>query len=339
LAVAVAAAVAVVAIDAMLYRLVPPDAKLLQAEQGLRDLQVGNPQVVLIGSSHARSFRPMNVLLGDSTVPPATRPFAIIPEEGGLFQRFEWLYDRRVTPLLDERDASGAIRRNRVKELYLITTYYDTCPATGEWDAPLASHGWTASDFLGDVWHSGLTPKNRNFLRGKWNELFPWSVLVQDRGVDRIRTKLRWHLPGREARQAAFVDHLREAMQVQDSTCYTPESKASFERMLASARARGLQTTVVVFPMDPALLTETGRRILARYSSYVASLQPRLGFRLLDYAANHEFAPTDFMDDLDHMTPAASRRFCAWLLAHDLRGLRSPGAAPGPAGIPGGAAQ
>jgi hypothetical protein len=313
--VGLSAALTVVVTDRLLDRLAPMDQTLLQAQHGVEEFARSNPPVLVIGSSHARSFPAVRERLRERT--GEGLPMAIVPEEGGTFAAYHWVLQNLLRPLIEERDGGGRLRRDRLHEVMFITTYYDMCPE-GESSGVIA-HGWTASHFARDVWEHGITPQNRNYLRARWNELWPRSALVQDRGVGRIDTKIRWMLPGAAEFERRLADKYREQMEDQYLTCHDPLQRERLEQSLQYLRGRGLDVTLVLFPLHPSLVTERSKATtLKQYSDYAAALGTRYGARVVDMTLGTPLQPEHFRKDLDHLTPEGNLRFAAWSLDHDL---------------------
>jgi hypothetical protein len=274
--------------------------------------------VLVIGSSHARSFPAVRARLRERTGEPL--PMAIVPEEGGTFAAYNWVLQNLLRPLIEQQGPAGRPVRDRLREVMFITTYYDLC-AEGD-TTGVISHGWTLGHFTRDVWDHGITTQNRNYLRARWNEMWPASALVQDRGVGRIDTKIRWLLPGAAEHERRLAQKYRDQMEEQYQTCRDPLQQQRFEESLAYLKQRGLPTTVVLFPLHPGLVTERSRQTtLKQYSDYVAGLQPRYGFRMVDLTLGSPLQPVHFRKDLDHLTPEGNQRFAEWSLDHDLKYL------------------
>jgi len=318
LAVCLSAAVTVVVVDRLLDRIAPADQTLLQAQHGVEEFARGNPPVLVIGSSHARSFPAVRARLRERT--GEVLPMAIVPEEGGTFAAYNWVLKNLLRPLIEEKGPAGRPVRDRLREVMLITTYYDLC-AEGD-TTGVISHGWTLGHFTRDVWDHGINPQNRNYLRARWNEMWPGSALVQDRGVGRIDSKIRWLLPGAAEHERRLAQKYRDQMEEQYQTCRDPLQQQRFEESLAYLEQRGLQTTVVLFPLHPGLVTERSKQTtLKQYSDYVAGLQARYGFRRVDLTLGSPLQPEHFRKDLDHLTPEGNLRFAEWSLDHDLKYL------------------
>jgi hypothetical protein len=269
-AVSLAAVVTVLGADRFLARIAPADQTLLQTEHGIEELKNGNPRILVLGSSHARSFpavrERMNRLTGEKDA------MAVVPEEGGTFAAYNWILQHRLRPLVDERDASGGRVRSRLRDFLLIVTYYDACPE-GEGTGVMA-HGWRFRDFAADVNRRGITPQNRNYVRARWNEMWPWSSLVQDRGVFRLAAKLRWALPGAEKLERNLATEYRREMEEAYTTCRDPLQQGRFEETLAYLQTTGLAVTIVLFPLDPFVVSERSRETTLPPSRATSATSP-----------------------------------------------------------------
>jgi hypothetical protein len=322
-AVTLAASAVVLGADRLFARIAPFDQTLLQTEHGIRELRDGNPRILVLGSSHARSFpavrERMTRLTGE------TGAMAVVPEEGGTFAAYNWILQNRLRPLIDERDAAGVRVRSRLHDFLLITTHYDACP---EGDgAGVMAHGWRFRDFAADVNQRGITPQNRNYIRARWNEIWPWSSLVQDRGVFRLAAKLRWFLPTSKGHERSLADRYREEMEDAYTRCRDPLQQGRFEETLAYLQGTGLAVTIVLFPLDPLVVSDRSRdTTLPRFSSYVADLAGRYGARVVDMTLNTPLENADFQRDLDHLSREGSHRFASWALDHELAFLLDPSA-------------
>jgi hypothetical protein len=326
-AVGLTATVTVLGADRLLARIAPVDQTLLQTEHGIQELKNGNPRILVLGSSHARSFPAVRQRIVART--GEKDAMAVVPEEGGTFAAYNWILQNRLRPLVDETNATGGRVRDRLTHFLLIVTHYDACPegeATG-----VMSHGWRFHDFAADVNRRGITPQNRNYVRARWNEIWPWSSLVQDRGVFRLAAKLRWSLPGSESHEQALADRYRGAMENAYTTCRDPLQQGRFEETLAYLQGTGLAVTIVLFPLDPLVVSDRSRETtLPRFSSYAAELAARYGARVADMTLNTPLVHADFHRDLDHLTADGNRRFAEWALDHELAFLldASGGARP-----------
>ena len=144
------------------------------------------------------------------------------------------MLEGRIRPLIEERNTSGGLVRDSVRRFIFVTSHYDLCPLWAGAPNAKPAHAWHVGDFLATR-ANGITDFNRNYLRARWNRLWPWSALVQDRGVGRIQGKLRALLPGEAERQAALIENYKAAQEAQAAECTDPAQKQAIEDMLQSS--------------------------------------------------------------------------------------------------------
>ncbi len=311
------------AVDALLHILAPVDHHLLQTEDGVIELARSNPSTIVLGSSYARSFIPLRRELERRT--GRKGELAVIPDEGGQFIPYRDVLEGRIRPLLEERNAAGGLVRDSVRRFIFVTSHYDLCPLWAGAPNAKPAHAWHIGDFLRDAQANGITDFNRNYLRARWNRLWPWSALVQDRGVGRIQGKLRSLLPGESERQAALIENYKAAQEAQAAECQDPAQKRAVEDMLQYLTGRGIAVTMVLFPQDPIIVTPRSRSTtLKQYADYVADLASRYPVQVVDLGLDHPLGPDAFMADLDHLNPKGERQFSIWALDGPLAFLLQP---------------
>ena len=309
----IAAAITSIAADRLIGWLAPPDARLLQTEEGIAQVEAGDPSTIVLGSSHARSFQAVRDLAVEQGA--ARDDIAIVPDEGGQFIPYHWVLFERLKPLLDERNADGALQRPNLRHFVLVTTHYDLCELWVGAPGALPAHAWRWSDFWHDVGRNGITDFNRNFMRARWNEAFSWSAIMQDRGVGRVWGKLRWKFFGTQERKLEAREAARDNLVTSRSQCNQASEKVAAEEMLAYLTSRKLDVVFVLFPLDTAIVSPEGiSTTLADYRAYVQELTTRFPIRVVDLTTDHPLADDDFREDLDHLTPDGARRFATWAL-------------------------
>lgn len=325
-AVGLTALLTVVAADRALTVVSPIPPAIMEVDDGVRMVREGNPDVLVLGSSHTRSFVPMRKLLADRDGPE----MALVPVEWGVFTSYRWVLENRLAPLIDERK-DGALARPRLSRAILITTFYDMCDVEHIGNVNLPARAWELSHFVADVRVHGLTEFNRNFLQTRWKALFPGSVLIQDRGYERVSDALRDVIrPIDDERRAEIraerVEWATKNMENQYATCWHPPELAALDDILSFFAARGIEATVVAFPLLPDIVSDKSKRTtLARYEAYVADLGERV--RVVDMTYGAPVSGRDFQEDFDHLTSAANPRFSAWALDAKMSFLLEP--APG----------
>lgn len=249
---------------------------------------------------------------------------AIVPEEGGTFYAFNWVLQHRLRPLIEERDGSGHLVRDRISQLLLVTTYWDTCPVPQTLAANLPSRAWVLSDYLADVAAHGMNDTNRNYAQARWKALWPFSYLVRDRGAEHLKHGLlQWaHLERRETPDERRQERLRTRrgeFESDYSTCDDESQKAELRQILDYLKERRIAVTIVLFPLVQEALTDAAKETtLRRYAASLEEIERERPFRLIDMTLNAPLAVGDFEPDLDHVTRAGNRKFAEWALDHDL---------------------
>jgi hypothetical protein len=336
LAVIVLVAVAVVVVaDLGLARLSPPKY-VREVQDGMRDYQTEDPTVLVIGSSHARTFGVMNGITRERT---AGRVRILdIPLESGKFRSYEWVIEHRVKPLLEEKQG-GALKRPSLTHFVLLTAWWDATWYEG--DPPnfnLPSRAWTFREFVESVSRDGVNDYSRNYVTSRWLDLWHGSVLTSDRGHGHVVTAARERfLPlSEQARKAQYdfkLGNWRALMDRGATGIGHPEELAAAERILAWAQARGYDTTLMLYPMMPVTVTEAGRKTVQEpFQAMMKDLAARRGVRFIDATFDHNVDDGDFQRDFDHLSPAGHKKFSEWLLDGQMRFLLEP--APSAAGGP-----
>ena len=319
-------ALVVVGAEVFLHRLAPMPRQDLEVDTGVEALEAHRDlEILVLGSSHAGAYLPLIDRLGAERV-------VVVTEEGGTFSAFDWVYRHRLQPLVDARSyGEGAHVRDRLKHVLLVTTYWDTCPLERtRWTSSLPARAWLWPHYLADVVPHGVTPENRNYPFTAMKRIFAQSMMVQDRGLNNLRSQLKGagspdSLAGRKR---TWAERRRSEMFEEGQTCHRPEEVAKLEALVDVLQARGLEVTLVAFPLMAELLTdETRRGALAIYAAYLADLKARKGLRIVDHTTTAPVVYDDFEIDCDHLTPPARDKYIDWALSHGLEFLRGGTAA------------
>ena len=328
-----AALVTVIATDLLLQRVAPVLPRRMEAGDGIRLLEDGDPETLLIGSSHGRSF--LGIASSVAASSGAKRTMVSIPVEYGKISSYEWILDHRVRPLLEEVGADGQPRRKNLRRFILVTEWWDACSPEGGLAFNVPARGFTLREFFDDVLRNGINAWNQNYLDQRWSELFRRSILFQDRGVGRVfegaRLALGRSRQGAERRvsegeQAKLRDWRRMVEEgANDPRCHDGSERAALERILDWAQGRSLDVTLLLFPRKPATLTDKARATtLASFSAEMSALARKRGIRFVDYTALPIIDDSDFMADFDHVTAVGNRKLAGWALARDLAFLLQP---------------
>ncbi len=316
LAATVLATIATVVLgDLALQRVQPLFPPVRHVHDGIADLEAADPTVIVLGSSHARSFDAVKALVEAET--RGRQRLVTVPVEMGGFSSYRWVLEHRIAPLL------GA-ERPSARHLLLVTTFYDACsPSVTRGDLNIPARAWTLLHYVRDVRRNGLTDFNRNYVRERWKQIFPSSVLVQDRGAANIAGALKRLV--RPEPPGEVVEWARGNLEAQAEWCRDEGELAALASIADFAAARGLTLTVVLFPLVPDIVTEKARRTtLAQYADRVRNMAEEKAFRVADLTLSSPLVLADFAGDLDHVTRDGNRKFAEWALANDLRWLWAP---------------
>jgi hypothetical protein len=317
----VVAAVALIALAAVdvLGGLVAPRRLLREVEDATSDYRGADPTVLVIGSSHSRTFDILGEVLQERT--RGRERLLAVAVEWGKLTSFEWVLEHRLKPFIEERDQAGTPRRPSLRQVLLVTESWDArAYRTGESALNLPARAWEMPEFLADAWDNGFTPYNRNYLSNRFRRLLRFSSLVVDRGYERILMNIQRRLkpPTPEFLQAEYQRHLQgwqreteaAAGQVGD-----PGQLAALDRMAAYFRGRGLPVTIVLYPLMPGTLTEKARATtLRQYSDLIRARGEAAGARVVDLSWGTPMQDSDYQEDFEHMTREGGRKFSEWAL-------------------------
>lgn len=327
-----AALFALIAIDLGIQRISPVSA-VREVEDGLAELEAGDPRTVVLGSSHARTFHVLGARLAQRN--PKQPSLVAIPLEGGKLTGYRWIMERRLLPLLDERAPNGTLKRGNVRRLILLTEWWDSCSTVGtdpRWN--IAARAWRFSDYVQDVRARGFTDLNRNYLRERVRQALRHSVLVQRRGSNQIiadvgkiaGNRVSVHTSASYARAVAQWRRMIES----GKDCIGDETQISALRaILEESNARGIKVFVLLFPRKPDTITARGRELtLVPFRQLVADVISPYDAQLIDLTEASPLTSRDFMDDFDHVSAGGNMVFSDWALDGPLRFLLEPSRQP-----------
>jgi hypothetical protein len=331
--VVLAAVIVIVAIDLLAAR-VSPVVNRREAEDGIRDLTSSNPDVLVLGSSHARSLHVLGQELTART--HGKKSLVAIPLENGKLTVYEWTLQHRLRDLLEQRTADGSLVRDRLKQFILVTEWWDSCPPNEKsrfnyWNLP--SRAWAAGDFLDDVVDEGINGYNRNYLQNRARRMFSESALVFDRTNQMLIERGMNLLRGRSLERSpeAELEKLRGWQRNVESgvRCIgDKEQNDSLRTMIRYMRERGVRSTIVLFPRKPATLTAKSKvTTLSKYVEMMQALAREEQAGLVDMTMSSPLTDDDFMEDFDHVNAAGNVKFAKWALDDPLRFLMQPDAA------------
>ena len=313
-------------------RLVSPPVQRREVEDAIRDLRQGNPDILVISSSHGRSFHALGQEVARRTLGKVE--LIAFPLEAGRMRPMEWVLRNRAVPLLDERDSAGLPKRMRLKHLIFGVTWWDSCrrkPAP-DLDYNVVSRAWTWNEYAHDVAVHGITETNRNFLRYRLQRMASFSRLAQVQGidplqplVDKVVVAVSRPAPRPASKEIAPSDAVspelakwREDIETGRSCLLSSSELEALERIEAFAKTRHLDFTVVLFPLMPQTVTPVGRLTLERFAELMRERGQTFGYRVVDMTALPIFSDQDFMRDMDHLTTTGNAKFIDWALQHEL---------------------
>ena len=322
----------VVAADLALQRCVPPLPRRMEAVDGFRDVAAGDPETLVIASSHGRSF----VGISDEVARArGRRAMAVIPIENGKLTTYEWALEHRLAPLFGAGGPLRAHQRPSLARFVLVTEWWDSCsPAEGPLSANVPGRVFALGDFLADAAHNGLNSWNLNYVDFQWSELLRRSILASDRGVGRLQKAMHRRREPPEAelgRATATWRAMVEAAHT-DPRCHDGHERAALDRILDWAQGRGLDVTLLLFPRKPASLSPRARETTIKvFTDEMRALAARRRLRFIDYTSSTPIDDDDFMADFDHLNAQGNDKFKRWALDRDLAFLLQPPTG-GPAG-------
>ena len=195
----------------------------------------------------------------------------------------------------------------------LFRSYWDTCPAWHTtYRLSLPARAWMLPDYLADVAANGITDENHNFPFAAFKRLLGPSMLLHDRGLANLRGRLRGEQDpdSLEGRKRARIVQRNTEIDAEAGYCETPDELGKLDALVDVFRARGLDVTIVAFPLLDETLTETGRQsALLPYARHLAELAARTGVRIVDHTTAAPMVYDDFEIDCDHLTVPAREKY------------------------------
>lgn len=316
------AALTVVAADRVAGAFAPPRG-LREVEDAIRELRRGaDPTVLVIGSSHARTFAVLDDSLRARTA--GEERILAVPVEWGKLSSYRWVLENRLLPFFDGRAPGTPPGPSVLRRAIIVTEWWDSCPGD-PMPRNLPARSWTWQDYLADVRTNGLTSYNDNFLAYRWSRWFRASALVQDRGHGRLLSAVRQRIApsSAEASQARFDETAREWQRMVESGvgCLgAPSEMDALNAMVDTLLGRRLDVTVLLYPRMPVTLTETAKATtLPLFAARVRELVEPRGVRVVDLTSNTPLRDDEFGGDFDHVLPEGNARFSGWALDGPLR--------------------
>ena len=316
------AGITVASMDLLLGKLVPIIHRR-EVQEGMLDLDRTDPETLVIGSSHARTFHVLGLELAART--HGQRSLVAVPLEYGKLRSYAWLLDHRIVPLLDQSRPSGKTKSSALKRLIILTEWWDSCTGP-DWNLP--SRAWTFSDLLNSIVTDGITSYNRNYLQSRWKRLFWDSALAQDRGTGNLYFAARERL-SRHATSPTDIESKTADWQVmiEDGLGCIGDSKqmAGLLHLLDFGKTYNLETTIILFPRKPGTLTPKSKATtLTAFRKMIDAIAEPRHVRVADLTWSSPLTDQDFMADFDHVNAAGNLKFASWALDGPLSFLTQP---------------
>lgn len=303
-----------------------------QVRNSLTDLQKP-PEVLMISSSHGRSFHIVGQTLHEKTNGQVN--LVAVPLEAGKVDAMEWVLHNRVKPLISDRN--GKVLPPLSHVMFGIT-WWDTCPADDPIEKAnnIVTHGWTYSHYLSDVAANGANDLNRNFVRNFWRHSLTRSALVRTRfaiseNYNRFTNFLRALLLGKfpDDEYQAVLARWHDDIDNGHKCFLAPVHMEAMDRFVEWTKENQLDLTLVLFPLKPATITEVGLKdTIIPFSEAINAYGKEHDVRVVDLTRG-VIKDENFMLDFDHLTPAGNKTLTEHTLANDLNFLLklSPGGA------------
>lgn len=323
LAIVIAVAIVVVLGSELALRRICPPKYVREIQDAMVEYKREDPTVLVLGSSHARTFAYMDTIARERTQGRAR--IMSVPLEWGKFRSYEWVLEHRLVPLLDAKKPDGSRARPSLRHFVLTTAWWDACWYDGDPEVfNLPSRAWTLDDFLSAVREKGLNDHSRNYVTSRWGDLWHGSILISDRGHGRLAAALRATVkPLPES--ALVAQHEKkladwQAMVERGESCINhPAELAALDRILSFAEDRGWDLTLMLYPMMPSTMTPKGiERVQRPFIRAMREMALLHRARFIDATFDKRLTDDDFQEDFDHLKPASHVRYSNDLLDHEL---------------------
>lgn len=310
------AALTLALLDLVVRQLAPP-RNLREVQDAVRDLRRGDPTILAIGSSHARTFAVLSDSLAART--GGRQRLLAVPVEWGKLTSYRWTLEHRLLPLFDERDRDDRPLRGSLRRAIIVTEWWDSCAGTDRpQNLPARAWGWT--HYWASLREEGFSDYNATFLGNQFARLTRFSALMQDRGRGRLPTAVRETLlPGPPREQTDGYRDLTALWQrlvEGGAACIGDQGQMeALVAMVDTLQQRRIDVTVLLYPRMPVTLTETARRTtIARFAALSQAALATRGVRFVDLTDAAPLTDADFGEDFDHLLPNGNARFSAWAL-------------------------
>lgn len=295
-----------------------------QVRDGLNELQ-RVPNVLVISSSHGRSFHVLGDVLRERT--NGATDLIAVALEAGKVDAMEWVLHNRVKPYVLDDD--GNVKKPLTHMMFGIT-WWDTCreEVPTETAHNIVTHGWTASDYASDFFDVGANELNRNYVRNLWRHTFSRSALVKTRfaiseNFSRFTNFLRVMVNGKlpDDEYSLTLDRWHDDIE-NGHKCYLSSlDMAAMDRFVEFTKQHNLDLTIVLFPLKPDTITALGlKNTIQPFASAMQVYGEKNGVRVLDNTLGI-LSDDEFMLDLDHVNPSGNIRWSHHALDNDMKFL------------------
>jgi hypothetical protein len=312
--------------------------KLTEVYDSIGALEKGNPDTLVLSSSHGRVFQALAKEVERRT--DGRSRIVALPVEAGGLEAYQWVIDNRIKPLVDERRKDGRLVRDRLRRFVLATDYWDTCPTQLERTPPgeamvpqvLPRSAWMLRDYLSDVAGRGVSSFNRGYVRRNWIEVLSFSNLARNRFNARSEIQ-RWIDSARRGTTDQYtgwffpLDMLEWQQMLEDlADCAKREDRAAlYKGIITFAQERNLELTLILFPKLPETITPKAMSTTVNdYREQLRKVTSGSNVRIVDLFFAVPLQPSHFEADLDHLNGAGTQLFIDWTLTHDLAFLLRP---------------
>jgi hypothetical protein len=315
--------VATVVVGDVAASILAPPRLQREVDDALADWKELDPTILVIGSSHARTFDTLSEELARRT--ENRERMLAVPVEWGKLSSYLFVLEQRVAPFL-------ASTVDPPRRLILVTEWWDsTAPEGGAAEAKnLPAKAWAFRHWTADVLRNGLNPFNRNYTRERWWRLLRHSALAQDHGYGRIYWNARSLVrpPSQAELDRQFegqVENWQRYLLEGEETMLEEEQMAALDAILEPGREWGMEVTVLLYPRMPVTITPHSRvNTLQRFSDEIGWRVANRGGRFVDMTVDTPLGDEHFEADFDHVTAEGNLLFSNSALDDELAFLLEP---------------
>lgn len=328
LALVVSAVVTVVAADVLLGRIVVFPPLEYETSDAIHDYERANPDILVLGSSYARSFLPFASWLSEQKPGLVMQ---VVPIEGGRFSAYDWLLRNRLADLTDELGPQGQRVRPKLKHFILVTNPWDVCGNDDPYPN-LPARAWALGDYAKDLFLNGVTTYNNNYIDQIVNEHMSHSTLLRDRGHSRITHEVGDLLRSKSPEERARVESERlrlwtvmleqyTDLHASDNLCRTKDELAALQGILGFAKEHQLAVTLVLWPTYPSALSPALVASGQRFRTMMEGYASMYGAKVVNLQDTPLLEDADFRRDFDHLQAQGDEKVKQWAIEGPFRSL------------------